>query len=106
MARIVDYYAAENWHTDKASTFGESRVSEIRRYLDFTGYVVVLHKHFCGARGATPVAFDDSDLFEEYWRSEVKPGDKLQIWSFPTSEPFSEGMRPNESGEVPINGAY
>jgi hypothetical protein len=103
----MDYFAPSNWHIAIDESFSSpDQLAQIQSYLNHTGYVVVLHSHFCGARGATPSAFDDFDDFKAYLQSNGRPGDIIQVWSFPSGEPMFKGKLPNENGEVPRVGAY
>ena len=102
----MDYYALDNWNLDASKTLSADKLREMRRILNKRGYVVVLHSHFCGARGATPSAYDDFELFAEYLKREAKPGDIIKVWPFPSGDPMFEGKVPDEEGRVPRVGAY
>jgi len=102
----MDYFDPNNWELTEANITSPEVLKQIQDYLNFKGYIVMLHSHFCGARGATPSAYDDYDDFKEYLDNEAKPGDIIRIWAFPESEPIVHLKYPNEKGEVPIKGAY
>lgn len=102
----MDYYRADNWTTHGPNILAEETQEKIRHHLEKLGYLVILHKHFCGARAPTPLGFDDYDEFKEYLSAHVCPGDKILIWPFPDGDPLFGGMYPNDKGEVPIKGAY
>ena len=101
----MNYDAPNNWVVKK-NILSVEVLTEIEDYLNFKGYIVMLHSHFCGARGATPSAYDDYDDFKEYLNKEVKAGDIVTVWPFPDSEPLYDLKYPNEKDEVPIKGAY
>lgn len=101
----MDYYSPDNWHIDGAKTLSAEKLRQIEQHLR-KGYIAVLHSHFCGARGATPSAYDDFDTFKEYIAREAKPGDIIDVWPFPSGESAISGKVPNENGEIPKKGAY
>jgi len=102
----MDYYAPDNWHLSSADVFSSSQLDQIQSYLESTGFIVVLHSHFCGARSASPSAFEDFDDFKDYLKLNGRPGDIIRVWAFPNVEPMFKGKLPNENGKVPKIGAY
>ena len=102
----MDYYAADNWHIDGSAALSQDKLREIERYLENSGYIAVLHSHFCGARGATPSAFENFDDFKAYLAREAKPGDIIDVWPFPDGKHMFSGKIPNDKGQVPKMGAY
>jgi hypothetical protein len=102
----MDYYSPDNWHVDVTKTLSAEKLQEIEQFLENKGYIAVLHSHFCGARGPTPSAYDDFDQFKDYLAREVKPGDIIDVWPFPSGDCLFSGKVPNEKDEVPKKGAY
>jgi hypothetical protein len=102
----MDYFSSDNWTAMGDNILAEDLQRKIQHHLEKVGYLVALHKHFCGGRAPTPLGFDDYDEFRDYLRTKVRPGDKFLIWSLPEGEPLFQGMCPNDKGEVPIKGAY
>ena len=102
----MDYRVPNNWEFKEVNITSSAVLKQIQEYLNFNGYLVMLHSHFCGARGATPSAYDDYDSLKEYLHNEVKPGDIIRVWTFPKSEPMIDLKYPNKKGEAPIKGAY
>ena len=96
----------DSWLVDATNTLGSSEIRGICRYLDREGYLVGIHKHYRGGRGPSPVAFDDSSEFKEYLASMCRPGDMINLWALPDSEPLFAGKWPNENGEIPESGPY
>lgn len=102
----MDYYGAENWTKTGENILSEEIQRKIQHYLGEVGFLIVLHRHFCGAKGPTRLVFDDYDEFREYLATNARPGDMILIWPFPEGDPAFEGKYPNEKGEIPIKGAY
>ena len=102
----MNYMDPDNWRIDSSQTIDEATLEEIREYLNRKGYLVGLHSHFCGARCATPIAFYDPDMLDEYLSEHGRPGDIFRFWPLPDDSPVFEGKFPNENGEVPTKGAY
>lgn len=102
----MDYYSPANWHIDDTKMLSAEKLGQIERHLRTKGCIAVLHSHFCGARSATPGAFDDFDTFKDYLAREAKPGDIIDVWPFPSGESVISGRVPNEKGEIPKRGAY
>jgi hypothetical protein len=102
----MDYYSPDNWYKNESETLSEEQLRNIEQYLNTKGYIVVLHKHFCGARGATPSAYEDFDDFREYINKKVKPGDIITVWPFPEGETILSAKIPDDKGLIPKIGAY
>ena len=102
----MDYYSPTNWHEDPAKALSAEKLGKIERHLEKSGYIAVLHSHFCGAREPTPYAFSDFEQFKEYLASAVKPGDIIEVFPFPESSCLVSGTIANEKGHVPKQGAY
>lgn len=66
----MDCYSPNNWHADPAKALSADKLGQIERHLEKSGYIAVLHSHFCGAREPTPSAFGDFEQFKEYLASQ------------------------------------
>jgi len=102
----MDYYSPENWEINKDSTLSSEVLEAIEHYLNYKGFIAVLHWHFCGGRSPSPSAYEDFGDFKEYLDHEAKPGDIIHILPFPEGEGIFSGKVPNENGQIPKKGAY
>ena len=68
----MEYYDSKNWVKDK-NILSPDVLNVIEQYLTSRGYLYGIHANFCGARGATPLAYDDFVKFKEYLTNEVNP---------------------------------
>jgi hypothetical protein len=96
------------WSTDGASILSADNIAAITRHLQSVGSIAVEHWHYFGGRAPTPLAFDDMDEFLVYLSSNVKPGDAIDVYPFP-SDPktaIARGKYPDAQRRVPDGGAY
>ncbi|MBS0633167.1 MAG: hypothetical protein JSS11_14750 [Verrucomicrobia bacterium] len=96
-----------DWTNGGENILAAEKLAAVREHLSKVGNIAVAHWHYCGARAPTPLAFDDFDLFEEYLKRDVRPGDAIDVYSFPHgSKTIAIGKFPDSEGRVPIGGAY
>lgn len=95
------------WTRAAASILDPEKLEAVRKHLDTVGNIVVEHWHYCGARGPTPLAFNDFEVFEAYLKQEVRQGDAIDVYPFPhQSKVIASGKYPDSEGRVPVRGAY
>ncbi len=98
----------DRWSTSGKSILAPAQLEAVRRFIESTGSVAVLHWHYRGSRAPTPMAFANFEDFETYLRTNTAHGDAIDVWPFPDKEEarIVEGKIPNERGETPEGGAY
>lgn len=95
------------WTKEGENILSEQKLAAVRKHLEDVGNIAVEHWHYYGSRAPTPLAFNDYDLFEEYLKKEVRPGDAIDVYPFPhRSKTIAAGKFPDIEGRVPNGGAY
>ncbi|MFT3871001.1 MAG: hypothetical protein QM715_21310 [Nibricoccus sp.] len=95
------------WSTDGENILSHGNLEAVRKHLDDVGNIAVEHWHYYGGRAPTPLAFYDFEMFEEYLKKEVRPGDAIDVYPFPhKAKTIASGKFPDSEGRVPKGGAY
>jgi hypothetical protein len=92
----------------EGSILSEENLEAVRFHLEEVGFVVVLHWHLYAGRSPTPLAFDDYDRYHDYLLGELREGDAIDVWPFPTDygQRLAGGKKPLADGSILIGGAY
>jgi hypothetical protein len=104
----MNAYDKSKWSTSGESILAGAKLAAIKIFLEANGHIAVEHWHYYGAKAPTPLAFNDFEEFMKYLRSEVRPGDAIDVYPFPSNaeSAIAKGKYPDEEGRVPEGGAY
>jgi len=96
------------WSRDGDNILSAENLVAVKRYLKEKGNIAVEHWHYFGSRSQTPLAFDDYDEFIAYLQANVRPGDAIDVFPFPSNREalIATGKYPDSEGRVPEGGTY
>lgn len=99
----------DEWGTEVLSIMSPDRLAVIREALEQSP-VIVEHWFFYGGRAPCRLVFEDYDAFDEYLRTQTRPGDAIHVWRYDTlcraDNALTQGKCPDASGLTPKRGAY
>ena len=98
----------DRWSASGKSILAPEQLEAVRRFIETTGSIAVMHWHYRGSRAPKPMAFDSFEAFETFLRTNTAHGDAIDVWPFPEQQAsrIADGKVPNERGETPEGGAY
>jgi len=101
-------YDKTTWSKAGEIILSASNLDIIKKHLKTKGNIAVEHWHFYGSRSPTPLAFDDYEEFVQYLHTQVRPGDAIDVYAFPSEREalVASGKYPDQEGRAPEGGAY
>ena len=99
----------DEWGTEAPSIMSPERLSAIREVLEQSP-IIVEHWFFYGSRAPDRLVFDDYDAFDQYLRTQTRPGDAIHVWRYDAlcrdDNALTHGKCPDIDGLTPKRGAY
>jgi hypothetical protein len=97
------------WGSEAPNILAPERIAAIKQAFEGSS-LIVAHYFLFGGRAPDSMIFEDYEDFEEYLRTEVRPGDNLCFWRYNDlcrdDNLVTYGKYPNAEGQVPTGGAY
>jgi hypothetical protein len=101
---------ADEWTTEGSRITDVDVLATLRRIIDDESVLIVEHRYYRGARAPLRLVFDDADRFEDYVRTETRPGDSFHLWRYEDccrdENIFVSGKVPDSEGRTPKGGSY
>jgi len=108
--REWDRYEPDGWSHHGAVITETSELNKVRGALDAYKTLVIKHWHYRGSRSPDLVVVEDIDGFLDYLRENANAGDAIDVYDITgllsEERRIASGKCPDQSGEVPLRGAY
>lgn len=99
----------DQWSVQGGNILDPAKLSTIRDCLERSP-VIIEHWFYRLGRSPRRLVLDDFEDFEQYLRTEARPGDAFHVWEFASlcrdENAIANGKYPDSEGRVPEKGAY
>ncbi|TMB95600.1 MAG: hypothetical protein E6J40_11750 [Chloroflexi bacterium] len=107
--KTVWHVDADQWTNDGPKINSRESLDAIQEVLEHSGNIIVEHRHYRAGRAPDYLIFTDFKGFEE-WLEGTTAGDSIWIWDYGAlcrdDNAVTHGKAPDETGKVPLSGAY
>jgi hypothetical protein len=107
--KTVYHVDSDGWTHEGPKINSKESLDAIRKVLEDSGPVIVEHRHYHAGRGTDHLIVTDFEEFQA-WLGETAAGDSIWIWDYGAlcgdDNAVTHGKCPDETGKVPLGGAY